>query len=149
MTRTQISTKIEKGISGISAPKGFRQIIISHVPPPPRVQRTITSSKNTVRTGVFVAHTIWYLNNSVPEPGTTLIGSQKNTVRTEEFVGQVDKAFVGHEGAGGLLEVTWTQVLAKKKRDFWSHHVEGVQKSSFAMYWVKKKTDHFEYSKKK
>ena len=38
--------------------------------PPPRVQRTIQSSKkkNTVRTGVFVGHAVRYPINSVPPP---------------------------------------------------------------------------------
>ena len=43
-----------------------------------RVQRTIKSSKNTVRTGVFVGHAVRYLIHAVPQPGTHLIRSQKN-----------------------------------------------------------------------
>ena len=39
-------------------------------PPPPRVQRTTKSSKNTVRTGVFVGPAVRYLINSVPKPET-------------------------------------------------------------------------------
>ena len=57
-------------------------------PPPPRVQRIIQSSKNAVRTGVFVGHAVRYPINSVPKPGASLIGSYKNTVRMEVFVGQ-------------------------------------------------------------
>ena len=34
-----------------------------------RVQRTIKSPKNTVRTGVFVGHAVRYPINSVPKPG--------------------------------------------------------------------------------
>ena len=51
-------------------------------PPPPRVQRKIKSAKHTVRTGVFVGHAVRYSINSVPKPGTQLIGSPKNTVRS-------------------------------------------------------------------
>ena len=54
------------------------------------VQRTIKSSKNTVRTGVFVGHAVRHLINSMPKPHTRrrIIRSQKITVRTEVFVGQ-------------------------------------------------------------
>ena len=32
--------------------------IVQTPPPPPRVQRTILSSKNTIRTGVFIGHAV-------------------------------------------------------------------------------------------
>ena len=40
------------------------------LPPLPRVQQTIKSSKNKVRTGVFVGHAIRYPINSARKPGT-------------------------------------------------------------------------------
>ena len=42
---------------------------LTYLPPRPRVQRTIKSSKNTVRTGVFVGHAVRYSINSVPKLG--------------------------------------------------------------------------------
>ena len=57
-------------------------------PPLPRVQRTIESSKNTVRRGVFVGQAVRYTINSVPKLGTQLMRSDKNTVRAEVFIGQ-------------------------------------------------------------
>ena len=56
-------------------------------PPPPRVQRTIQSSRNTVRTGVFLGYAVRYSIKSVPKPGASLIGFNKNTVRMKVFVG--------------------------------------------------------------
>ena len=56
-------------------------------PPPPGVQRT-KSSKNTVRTGVFVRHAVRCRINSMPTPGPYCIRSQRITVRTELFFGQ-------------------------------------------------------------
>ena len=55
----------------------FGLVRASPPPPPPAVQRTLKSSKNTVRTGVFVGHAVRYSMNSVPKPGAYLFGSQK------------------------------------------------------------------------
>ena len=69
--------------------KQFHQkVVVSSVAPAPRVQQTIRSTENTVRTGVFVGHNGRYLNNSVPKPSTSSTRSQKKTARTELFVGQ-------------------------------------------------------------
>ena len=53
------------------------------LPPPTPVQQTINSSKNAVRTGVFVGHAVRYPINSVPKPSPSLIRSQKITLPNE------------------------------------------------------------------
>ena len=68
--------------------------------PPPRVQQTIKTSKNTVRTGVLIGHTARYLITSVSKPGTSLLRSKKITVRMEVFVGQGIRWTGGSVGCG-------------------------------------------------
>ena len=65
---------------------------------PACVQRTIQSSKNTVRTGVFIKHAVRHSINSVPKPGASLIRSHKT--RSERKC-PLNKASVGYGGCGG------------------------------------------------
>ena len=72
-----------------------------NVPPSPRVPRTIKSSGNTVRTGVFVGHAVRYLKkNSRTSLTGCLIHSGTKTIRSERRH-SLDNAFNGHGGGGG------------------------------------------------
>ena len=67
-------------------------------PPPPAVQRTIKSSKKTVRTRVFVGHAVRYPINELRWLGTKFLQIPKK-IRFEQKC-SLDKEFVGHGGRG-------------------------------------------------
>ena len=100
--------------------------------PPPRVQRRIKSSKNTVRTGVFVGHAVRYRINSVPKPGAQLIGSQKNTVRTAVFVGQGIRWT--RDGGGGYTYTSDVQRRAGGQRLRAYLEVEGPDRGALTAH---------------
>ena len=92
--------------------------------PIPRVQRTKKSSKNTVRTGVFVGHAVWHLINSVPKPDTSLVRSPKIMVRSVCWTKHL------LDGGGGLGEAAFRGIFRHRLLSILSQHISGWRQTS-------------------